>query len=145
MTEPSRSAARTISAEVRQDGPTTGTGLARTHSVPIDRPLEKGGSDRGPMGGELLLLALGGCFLSNLLAAVRAREATVDAIRIAVEARLEGVPERMTHFTLRVDGRYEDRAQMEKLVTIAERGCIVANTLRGCAPIDVVLEGAPPA
>jgi hypothetical protein len=34
---------------------------------------------------------------------------------------------------------------MEKLVTIAERGCIVANTLKAGAPIAVVLEDAVPA
>jgi putative redox protein len=94
------------------------------------------------MGGELLLLALGGCFLSNLLAAARARDSAVDSIRVLVEGRLEGTPERMTHFTLRVSGRYEDAPQMQKLVTIAERSCIVANTLLGAAPIDVVLQAS---
>lgn len=92
------------------------------------------------MGGELLLLSLGGCFMSNLLAAVRSRDVAADSFRVAVEAVLEGAPDRMTRFTLRVSGRYDDHLQMEKLVTIAERGCIVANTLRQAAPIDVILE-----
>lgn len=135
---------RTIAAEVVQEGPSTGKGVVRSHSVLIDRPVAKGGSDRGPMGGELLLLGLGGCFLSNLLAAVRARDAVVDSVRVGVEARLEGTPERMTHFRLRVSARYDDAAQMEKLVTIAERGCIAANTLRAIAPIEVVLEASTP-
>ena len=42
--------------------------------VLIDRPQEKGGADRGPMGGELFLASIGGCFMSNLLAATSARE-----------------------------------------------------------------------
>lgn len=96
------------------------------------------------MGGELLLLALGGCFLSNLLAAARARETSVHAIQIIVQATLEEVPERMTRFLLKVSGHYEDRVQMEKLVAIAERGCIVANTLRGTAPIDIELADSLP-
>ena len=36
----------------------------------MDRPGPKGGQDKGPMGGEALLMGLGGCFMSNLLAAV---------------------------------------------------------------------------
>lgn len=140
MTESSGSPSRTISAEVRQQGPSTAEGTARTHSVLIDRPVPKGGADQGPMGGELLLLALGGCFMSNLLAAVRARETDADSLAVTVEAVLEGAPERMTRFTLRVAGRYDDREQMEKLVLISERACIVANTLRGATPIEVVLE-----
>ncbi len=92
------------------------------------------------MGGELLLLALGGCFMSNLLAAIRSRQVVADSFRVGVEAVIEGAPDRMTRFTLRVSGRFDDRSQMEKLVTIAERGCIVANTLRNLAPIDVILD-----
>ena len=131
---------RTIGAEVRQDGPSTGVGTVRTHTVLIDRPETKGGADRGPMGGELLLLGLGGCFLSNLLAAVRAREAAVSEVRVVVEAVLDGTPERMTAFTLRVSARYQDAELMHKLATIAERACIAANTLREVGPIEVVVE-----
>ena len=36
---------------------------------------------------------------------------------------------------MEVQARTEDRALLEKLVTVAERACIVANTLRGgCGP-----------
>ena len=131
-----------MTVEVHQEGPSTGRGFVRTHSICVDRPIEKGGADQGPMGGELLLVALGGCFLSNLLAAIRARESAVDAVRVSVEARLEGVPERMTRFVLRVEARYDDAELMRKLLTIAERGCIVSNTLRGVAPIEIELTSA---
>ncbi len=53
------------------------------------------------MGGELLLLALGGCFMSNLIA--KARDV--------------------------VDAGASDPAMVGKLMTIAARGCIVHNTL----------------
>lgn len=131
---------RMIEAKVRQDGPSTGLGTVRTHTVLIDRPEAKGGADRGPMGGELLLLGLGGCFLSNLLAAIRTREAAVSDVRVAVEAVLDGTPERMTAFTLRVSARYDDADLMHKLATIADRACIAANTLRAVGPIEVVVE-----
>jgi len=136
---------RTISAAVHQVGPSTGRGTVRTHTALIDRPIDKGGADRGPMGGELLLLALGGCFMSNLLAAIRSREAAVSDVRVTVDATIDGAPERMTAYTVRVAARYDDAAEMERLVTIAERGCIVANTLKAGAPVNVVLEDAVPA
>ena len=53
---------RTISVEVEQVGPSTGSATARSHTVFVDRPVEKGGNDRGPLGGEYLLMSLGGCF-----------------------------------------------------------------------------------
>ena len=136
---------RTISGGVHQIGPSSARGTVRTHSVLIDRPTDKGGADRGPMGGELLLLALGGCFMSNLLAAIRAREAAVSDVRVTVDAIIDGAPERMTAYTVRVAARYDDASEMEKLVTIAERGCIVANTLKAGSPIAVVLEDPVPA
>jgi len=131
---------RTLEVLVEQIGPKTGRGAARSHSVVIDRPLDKGGHDRGPLGGELLLLSWGGCFLSNLLAAIDTRSADVSDIRIAVTGTIGGVPERFEAITLRVAARYGDRDVMSKLVAIAERGCLVTNTLRDAVLLSVVLD-----
>jgi len=51
---------RTVSVEIEQVGPSTGQATARTHTVFVDRPTDKGGHDRGPLGGEYLLVSLGG-------------------------------------------------------------------------------------
>jgi organic hydroperoxide reductase OsmC/OhrA len=40
----------------------------RKHELVTDRPAEKGGGNRGAMGGELFVASLGGCFMSNLIA-----------------------------------------------------------------------------
>jgi putative redox protein len=119
-----------VRVEVSQIGPSTSECTARQHSALSDRPEAKGGADRGPMGGEMLLMGLGGCFMSNLLAAVRAREADVSDLRISLAATLEGTPARFSAVRLVISGNYADRELMEKLVTIAERGCIVANTIK---------------
>ena len=63
---------------IRQTAVSTSEATIRGHQVSIDRPLEKGGADAGPMGGELFLAAIGGCFMSNLLAAINARKAEVS-------------------------------------------------------------------
>ena len=111
-----------------------------THSVvTIDRPAEKGGDDRGPLGGELLLLSLGGCFMSTLLAAVRTREANVSDVNVSVSGTIGGVPERFETLHMRVSAKYDDADLMRKLITMAERGCLVTNTLRTAAVITVEL------
>jgi putative redox protein len=133
--------ARTITVEVDQIGPSTSKGTARSHSVVIDRPAEKGGEDKGPLGGELLLLSLGGCFMSTLLAAFKTREANVSGVKIAVTGTIGGVPERFESLHMRVSANYNDADLMRKLMTMAERGCLVTNTLR--AAVLITLELAP--
>src|SRR2546428_13635835 len=126
-----------LEVRIEQVGASTAKGVARSHTVLIDRPVSKGGTDQGPLGGELLLLALGGCFMSNLLAAIRAREAAVSDVRIAVTGTIESGPDRMTAIALAVSATYDDADLMRKLVTIAERSCIVTNTLRSGVSIAV--------
>jgi len=138
--------ANTIQMEVRQSGPATSETTIRGHRVLIDRPTAKGGDDRGPMGGELLLAGLGGCFMSNLLAAIRAREAPVSNVRAEVAATVGENPSRFTAIDLRVSADCEDQGLLEKLVTIAERGCIVSNTLKGGVELRVqAVQGQPSA
>lgn len=133
-----QSMSQTIEVEVEQVGPSTARGMARSHSILIDRPLAKGGEDRGPLGGELLLLALGGCFMSNLLAAIRARGAAVSDVRITVRGTLGGTPERFTALALQVAATHDDPELLRKLATIAERACIVTNTLKEAVPISIL-------
>ncbi|MEP7362028.1 MAG: OsmC family protein [Acidobacteriota bacterium] len=111
----------------------------RGHKVTIDRPSDKGGTDAAPMGGELFLASAGGCFMSNLLAAIKAREAQVSGIQLDVIAKMEGTPARFTGLTLQVSAECDDRALLEKLVEIADRGCIMMNTLRGKLDLEIRL------
>ena len=134
--------ARTLEVQVEQAGRATSKGTARHHTIFIDRPVDKGGEDRGPLGGELLLLSLGGCFLSNLLAAIGTRSADVSNVRVGVTATIGGVPERVEAMSLHVTANYTDSELMRKLVGIAERGCLVTNTLKNAMVITIVLENA---
>ena len=131
---------RTISVDIQQDGPSTGKRPARSHTVFVDRPKEKDGNDRGPLGGEYLLVSLGGCFLSTLLAAVRTREADISNVHVAVAGTVGGVPERFETMTLRISAKYSDEDLMRKLILVAERGCLVTNTLKDAVAISVTLE-----
>ncbi len=85
-------------------------------------------------------MSLGGCFLSTLLAAVRTREADVSNVRVSVVGTVGGVPERFESMALRVSAKYSDDDLMRKLVAMAERGCLVTNTLKDAVAISVTLE-----
>ena len=63
--------AKQLQASLEQVGPTTSKAKVRSNAVLVDRPLDKGGADEGPLGGQNQLIALGGCFTSHLLATIR--------------------------------------------------------------------------
>ena len=133
---------QTLTVQVEQVGPATARAAVRSHVVLVDRPVAKGGEDRGPLGGEYLLVALGGCFMSNLLAAIRAREAAVSDVRIEVSGTIDGPPDRFTAVAMAVSASHGDAELVRKLIAIAARACAATNTLRAAADVRIELEGA---
>ena len=128
-----------IKVSVEQTSGSTSRGLARQHKVLCDRPQSKGGEDAGAMGGELFLMGLGGCFMSNLLSAVKARESSASNFGVAITAQLEGTPPRFTEIEMAVSADHPDRQELEKLSVIAEHGCIVANTIRDAVALTITV------
>lgn len=128
-----------VKAIIKQVSGPTSEGSARSHTVRCDRPEAKGGKDGGPMGGELFLIGLGGCFMSNLLAAIQSRESEIKEPAVAITGQLDGTPPRFTGIELEVSAQAQDKAELEKLVTIAERGCIVANTIKDSVALKIRL------
>jgi len=127
-----------IQVNVRQIGGTpTSQGLARNHRILIDRPPAKGGADRGPLGGELMLLSLGGCYMSTLIAAARSRDLDVSDLHVTVDADIGGNPQQFQRATMTVHGDVDDEATLQKAIEVAERGCLVTNTLKGGMEITV--------
>jgi putative redox protein len=134
--------ANEMKIQLCQVSTSTTEAIIRTHKVQIDRPAGKGGADIGPMGGELFLASEGGCFMSNLLAAIRARDAEISNLRTEVIGILADSPARFTAIELSVTADGVRRELLEHLVEIADRGCIMMNTLR--SKLDVrVRTGAP--
>ena len=134
-----------VQVRIEQTGPATSTARVRGHRISVDRPLERGGDNQGPMGGELILVGLGGCFTSNLLAAIRARQAAVSGVSTTVTATLAENPSRFAAIDLAVSAECSDAALLNKLVVIAERGCIAANTLRDGVKLTVRVARTEPA
>lgn len=126
-----------IKVQVSQISATTSEAAIREHRVTIDRPVSKGGADLGPMGGELFLSAVGGCFMSNLLAAIKARDAGIANVRTEVTGILDGTPARFVGIDLEISADGSNRELLEKLAEIADRACIMTNTLRGKLDLNV--------
>jgi putative redox protein len=133
----------TFTATIEHVTQTTSRATVRNHTFLVDRGVAKGGFDLGPAGGEYLLVSLGGCFTSHLLASIRARDAAVTNISVVVRGTLDGAPERFTTFTVDVSAQCSDPALARKLITIAGRACQVITTLRQVTPIAITYEGAP--
>ena len=135
--------ANEIRIELRQVGASTSEAAIGNHRVLIDRPAAKGGSDLGPMGGQLFLAAIGGCFMSNLLAAIKARDAKICDVRTEVAGTLADTPSRFVAIELLVTAENANKEELDRLVEIADRACIMMNTLRG--KLDIVVRAGVPA
>ena len=126
-----------IKIEIQQAGEITSEASIRNHKIVIDRPEAKGGTDKGPMGGELLLAGLGGCFMSNLLAAIAARDLEAKDMNLEVTGVLEQNPPRFTAATLTISGKYTDKEEIQRLADMSQKACISSNTLRGAIDINI--------
>ena len=127
----------TITVQVAQIDQSASIGSVRGHQLIMDRPEAKGGQNKGPMGGEALLMSLGGCFSSNLLAAAIARDIKLSNTRIEIQGELADKKSVFTDIHMKVSAECSEPDEFVKLVTISERGCIVANTLRNAVNLTI--------
>lgn len=119
----------TLNVTLNQLDHTASQAQAREHSLIIDRPEAKGGQNKGPLGGETFLMGLGGCFMSNLLAAAKARDVQITNIRSEITAEIGDTPPRLTDIQVLIAGDTATSEELKKLVTIAKRGCALVVTL----------------
>ncbi len=98
----------------------------------VDRPIEKGGGGEGLMGGQYLLMGIGGCFCSTLFAAANSRDIIIEGLKVKVIASIsETLPKRFTDVQLGVTcTKCSDEEKFEKLLRIAEKGCLSINTIK---------------
>jgi len=109
-------------------------------NIIVDRPVDKGGNGLGLMGGQYMLTGIGGCFSSTLFAAAQSRAIKIEGLTITISAILsEELPKRFTDITLKVS--YEvcsHPAEFDKLLAIAEQGCISVNTVKNALSFSAV-------
>jgi putative redox protein len=127
----------TATARVEQISNSASRGNARGHELIMDRPETKGGGNAGMMGGEAMLNGLGGCFMSNLLAAAKARNIQLRNACADIEGDMADAPSRFSAIRMTISAQCDPPEELEKLVAIAERGCISANTLRSSVELAI--------
>ncbi len=122
----------TITVQLKQNGETSSLLTFGEHNIIIDRPVEKGGNGEGPMGGQVLLMSIAGCFSSTLYAAAQVRDLEIEGLEITVKGGIsESQPKRFESIELEItNGTCGDEAEFPKLLEIAEKGCIAVNTIK---------------
>ena len=113
-------------------------GWAGAHTLVVDRPEGKaGGKGLGFNGGQLLALAIGGCFCNDLRYVAHARGVALDAISVKVTLELAGEPLLATGATLFVECDLPGGGDATALIAEAERISTVANSLKVGVPVRV--------
>ncbi|NND15161.1 MAG: OsmC family protein [Eudoraea sp.] len=110
--------------------------------VRVDRPVEKGGNGEGLMGGQYMLVGIGGCYCSTLLAAAQSRDIQISGLSVSVKATIsEDLPKRFKDIVLEVSSTSCSKEhEFNKLLKIAEKGCISVNTIKSGLNFSVELK-----
>jgi organic hydroperoxide reductase OsmC/OhrA len=119
-------------------GTRAAVGRAGAHHVVADRPEgTAGGMGFGFNGGELLALAVGGCFCNDVQALADEMGVTVADLKVAVSIDFGGTPSRATNVRMDVDCKLEDGADPAPLIERAKRLTTIGNSLRSGVPVEI--------
>ena len=128
-----------MSVELRNiPGTEAALGWAGAHTLVVDRPDGKaGGKGLGFNGGQLLALAIGGCFCNDLRYAAHATGVKLGAIAVNVTLDLAGEPLLATAATIHVECDTLDGSDPQAVIAEAERISTVSNSLKAGVPVRV--------
>jgi organic hydroperoxide reductase OsmC/OhrA len=119
-------------------GTRAAVGVAGIHSLIADRPEGKaGGLGLGFNGGELLALAIGGCFCNDLQAIAEEMGAAIADLRVTVTIDFEGRPSRASNARMEVDCRLADGADPSPLIALAKAVTTIGNSIRAGVPLEI--------
>jgi organic hydroperoxide reductase OsmC/OhrA len=114
-------------------------GWAGAHSIVVDRPEGKaGGQGLGFNGGQLLALAIGGCFCNDLHYVAHEMGIELRSVSVDVSLTLDGAPLLATSVMMQVAVEtVNDDADVAALIKRAEEASTVSNSLRQGVPVTV--------
>jgi organic hydroperoxide reductase OsmC/OhrA len=121
--------------------PGTRAAVGRTgnHSVVADRPHGKaGGLGLGFDGGELLALALGGCFCNDMQAIADEMGLSLADLRVTVTLDFGGKPTLATGALLEVACDLADGSDPSELIAQAKARTTIANSVRQGVPVEII-------
>jgi organic hydroperoxide reductase OsmC/OhrA len=113
-------------------------GRAGNHSVVADRPEgTAGGMGLGFNGGELLALAIGGCFSNDMQALADEMGVSIADLRITVDIDFAGKPSRATAARMELECSLADGSDPSALIERAKAITTIGNSLRAGIPVDI--------
>lgn len=119
-------------------GTRAAVGRAGAHHVIADRPEGKaGGLGLGFNGGELLALAVGGCFCNDVQALADEMGVGVADLNVKVSIDFDGTPSRATNVRMDVDCKLEGGADPAPLIERAKRLTTIGNSIRSGVPVEI--------
>ena len=123
-------------------GTEAAVGWAGGHTVVVDRPDGKaGGMGLGFNGGQLLALAIGGCYCNDLRYVAQDLGVAIGEIEVTVKLELDGAPLVATNAVLSVRCTTLDGSDPQELIDRAWAVCTVANSLRRGVPVTIETVG----
>jgi uncharacterized OsmC-like protein len=102
----------------------------------VDEPASVGGTDQGPQPTDLLLASVASCFTIALAYSARKREVELSGLDVEVTGTYDGP--RFCHLRIAVHADQPGGADLEALISAAERVCYVTGTLRRSPEIEIV-------
>lgn len=119
-------------------GTRASVGRAGSHSVIADRPEGKaGGMSLGFNGGELLALAIGGCFCNDMQALADEAGVEIADLKVSVSVDFGGTPSRATSAAMDVECRLADGSDPARLIERARRLTTIGNSVRAGFPVEI--------
>ena len=119
-------------------GTRAAVGRAGVHSVIADRPDGKfGGMGLGFNGGELLALAIGGCFCNDMQAIADEMGLTISDLRVSVDVDFAGEPSRASGARMIVECSLADGSSASELIERAKSATTIGNSLRAGIPTEI--------
>jgi len=112
-------------------GSSLAVGSSGPRTITIDRSKESGGCGLGFNGGELLLLAIGGCYSNDIFREAGKRGITVKNVRVTVRADWAGEPVRAQNVSFDVVLEADaTQAEIVDLIRHTDRVAEIPNSLR---------------
>jgi organic hydroperoxide reductase OsmC/OhrA len=119
-------------------GTRAAVGRAGAHTVVADRPEGKaGGMGLGFNGGELLALAIGGCFCNDMQAIADEMGLAIADLRVSVSIDFDGTPVRASEARMGVDCTLADGSDASELIERAKAATTIGNSIRAGVPLEI--------
>jgi organic hydroperoxide reductase OsmC/OhrA len=131
----------TMSVQLRSIPETqAAVGWADGHTIVVDRPDGKaGGMGLGFNGGQLLGLAIGGCFCNDLHYVAHDMGIRLASITVDVSVTFEGSPLFVTQAEMRVAVTASDKgADVDAVIARARDISVVSNSIKRGLPVQVI-------